>query len=281
MIRAFVGSGGKTGTIFKQAAAYRAQGKRVLITTSTQMGAREGTIIGDDPAPIIAVLKSDGYVLAGTKASREGKIAALSGATFREACAHADIVLVEADGSRQRPLKFPAAHEPVIPEGTEEIVVICGLSAIGRPAKEVCHRLELVKAAIGIEDDTIITAEHVRELVKKAYLVPLAEKYPDAKITLYPCQRDTLYLRAVAALLTAGMDVNLIDENWFHSVALFGNGAVVLEIVTASRDGKRIGAMTLSGEQAIDRPQFRENGRKTVLLLPLERWKMTKNFKEE
>lgn len=201
MIRAFVGSGGKTGTIFRQAQEYCAMGKTVLVTTSTQMGAREGTIIGDDPAPIIEALKQSGYAMAGTKANREGKIAALSEETFRIAAAHADIVLVEADGSRQHPLKFPNDTEPVIPEGTEEIVVICGLSAIGQPARDVCHRLELVKAAISIEDDTIITSDHVRELVKKAYLEPLAAKYPEAKITLYPCQRDTPQLHAVAQAL--------------------------------------------------------------------------------
>ena len=198
MIRAFVGSGGKTGTIMKQAAAYRQQGLRVLIATSTQMGAREGTIIGDDPQPIIAALENEGFAMAGTKANREGKIAALSEETFRAVSKHADIVLVEADGSRQHPLKFPNDNEPVIPEGTDEIVVICGLSAIGQPAKDVCHRLELVKAAIGIEDDTIITAQHVRELVDKAYMTPLAKQYPDARISLYPCQRDTAYLQQLA-----------------------------------------------------------------------------------
>ncbi|MBR5287580.1 MAG: putative selenium-dependent hydroxylase accessory protein YqeC [Clostridia bacterium] len=198
MIRAFVGSGGKTGTIFKQAAALREQGKRVLVTTSTQMGAREGTIIGDNPLPVIAALERDGYAMAGTKASREGKIAALSEETFRAVCPHADIVLVEADGSRQHPLKFPNDNEPVIPEGTEEIFVICGLSAIGKPAKDVCHRLELVKAAIGIQDDTIITEKHVRELIRKAYVAPLSLKYPDASITVYPCQRDTPQLHELA-----------------------------------------------------------------------------------
>lgn len=278
MIKAFVGSGGKTGTLFRQAQAYRARGLRLLVTTSTQMGAREGTIIGDDPMPIIAALEHSGYAMAGQRANREGKIAALSEAVFAAVSQKADVVLVEADGSRQHPLKFPAAHEPVIPEGTDEIVVICGLSAIGKPAKDVCHRLELVKAAIGVQDDTIITADHVQQLVRAAYLEPLAAKYPQAKITLYPCQRDTLYLRAIAALLTAGMDVNLIHEKWFRSVALFGNGAAELEIVTGSRDGKRIGAVTLSGEQDGDRPQFREKEGKTVLRLPLESWTATKKL---
>ncbi len=201
MIRAFVGSGGKTGTIMKQAAAYREAGKRVLITTSTQMGAREGTIVGDDALPVIAALECDGYAMAGTKANREGKIAALSESTFRAVCAHADIVLVEADGSRQHPLKFPNENEPVIPEGTQEIVVVCGLSAIGKPAKDVCHRLELVKRALGIEDHTIITAEHVRDLVGKAYMTPLKAKYPEAKVTLFPCQRDNQELETIAGEL--------------------------------------------------------------------------------
>lgn len=201
MIRAFVGSGGKTGTIMKQAAAYRGEGKRVLITTSTQMGAREGTIIGDEAQPIIERLEREGFAMAGTKANREGKMAALSDKTFREAAAHADIVLVEADGSRQHPLKFPNATEPVIPEGTDEIFIICGLSAIGKPAKDVCHRLELVKAAIGIEEDTIITGDHVRDLLFKAYVKPLREKYPGIKLTVYPCQRDTPELCALAQAL--------------------------------------------------------------------------------
>ena len=201
MIRAFVGSGGKTGTIMRQAAAYREAGKRVFVTTSTQMGAREGTIVGDNALPIIAALEKDGYAMAGTKANREGKIAALSENIFRAVCAHAEIVLVEADGSRQHPLKFPNEREPVIPEGTDEIVVVCGLSAIGKPAKDVCHRLELVKAAIGIEDDTLITAEHVRELVKKAYMIPLTQRYPAARITIFPCQRDTSELHDLAQAL--------------------------------------------------------------------------------
>lgn len=272
MIRAFVGSGGKTGTIMKQAAALREAGKRVLVTTSTQMGAREGTIIGDEPTPIIDALERAGYAMAGTKANREGKIAALSEATFCAACAHADVVLVEADGSRQHPLKFPNESEPVIPEGTEEIVVVCGLSAIGKPAKDVCHRLELVKAAIGIEDDTVITAQHVHKLVKTAYLEPLAEKHPEARIVLYPCQRDTLYLRAVAALLQADMDTGLIDEKWFCSTAVYGNAPFVLEVTTQSQNGRRIGAMTIAQGCAIEKPQLVSKDGKTVLLLPLDRW---------
>jgi xanthine dehydrogenase accessory factor len=96
------------------------------------------------------------------------------------------VVLVEADGSKHMPLKFPSENEPVIPHNTDEIYVVCGLHAIGRKAKDVCHRLELVKNCLGIEDDTPITPEHVHKLVLEGYLRPLSEKYQAVKITLMP-----------------------------------------------------------------------------------------------
>ena len=42
-------------------------------------------------------------------------------------------LLIEADGSRQRPLKAPADHEPVIPELVETVVVVAGLTGLGKP----------------------------------------------------------------------------------------------------------------------------------------------------
>ncbi len=275
MIKAFVGSGGKTGTIMRQAAAYRAQGRRVLITTSTQMGAREGAILGDDPAPVIAALEGCGFVMAGQRARREGKMGALSEDTFREAAKHADVVLVEADGSRQHPLKFPNDTEPVIPEGTEEIVVICGLSAIGQRARDACHRLERVKAAIGIDDETVITAGHVQRLVCTAYLKPLTARFPQADIKLYPCQRDTLYLRAVAALLMADMDAEGIREEWFRGVRVSHGDAVTLEIVAAAQDGRGVGRIAVRAGGEGEKAAVHVEGGRTILTLPLERWEIT------
>ncbi|HET7144962.1 MAG TPA: selenium cofactor biosynthesis protein YqeC, partial [Anaerolineales bacterium] len=50
-------------------------------------------------------------------------------------------LLIEADGSRQKPLKAPAFHEPPIPEFTDIVIVIAGLQAIGKPlTEEYIHR---------------------------------------------------------------------------------------------------------------------------------------------
>ena len=142
------------------------------------------TLLTDDADTILRALKESGYAMAGIPAGE--KIRALSPETFRTVSNHADVVLVEADGSKHKPLKFPKATEPVIPEHTDEIIVVWGPHGLGKPAREVCHRPELVLECLGIDGDTPITRDHVAVLLEKGYLTPLAERYPCAKIVVYP-----------------------------------------------------------------------------------------------
>lgn len=53
-----------------------------------------------------------------------------------------DFVLVEADGSRMRPIKAPADHEPVIPPDATLVVPVVGMDALERPLSEIAHRPE-------------------------------------------------------------------------------------------------------------------------------------------
>ena len=184
MIIAVVGSGGKTTLIKKLAAQYRSEGKTVLVITTTHMFVKEDTLLTDDADTIIQAIKETGYAMAGIPDGE--KIKPLSKETFDAVCAWADVVLVEADGSRRLPLKYPNAAEPVIPENTEEIVVVWGPHGLHKPARSVCHRLELVMQCLGIREDTLITDEHVKELLDKGYLIPLHMQYPGARIHVYP-----------------------------------------------------------------------------------------------
>ena len=184
MIIAVVGSGGKTTLIKKLAEMYRAGGKTVLVTTTTHMFIEEDTLLTDDAETIIDTLHRTGYALAGIP---EGvKIKALSRHTFEEVCHHADVVLVEADGSKHMPLKYPNSSEPVIPDRTDQIIVVWGPHGLGKPAREVCHRLELVTACLGIAPDTVITRDHVGDLLEKGYLTPLKRRFPDTEIRVWP-----------------------------------------------------------------------------------------------
>lgn len=231
MIKAIIGSGGKTTLLKNLAQHYRAQGKTVFVTTTTHMYLEEDVVFTDDASVIIKQLQENGYVMAGI--SDGVKINALPEETYAAVCKYADVVLVEADGSRQLPLKFPNDTEPVIPENADEIIIVCGLNALGKPAKEVCHRLELVKNCLGIEDDTVIAPVHVQKLLTDGYLKPLREKYPHMKITVAPRHDGTLYQRAIGALLQQEMDVSAIRQEWFcpqPSLILCGGGHVSREV---------------------------------------------------
>lgn len=182
MVIAYVGSGGKTTLLKQHAQEYRKQGLKVFATTSTRMF-REDALVCDDAQAIIEGMQRTGYVFAGSDCGE--KIGPLSPSVYREVCSHADVVLVEADGSKHMPIKFPAEHEPVIWDNVEKIIVVCGMHALGKPAREVCHRLELVKQCLGIEDETIITAEHILQLLLQGYILPLGKRYPEKEINVY------------------------------------------------------------------------------------------------
>lgn len=231
MIISIVGSGGKTTLLKKLATDYRAEGKKVFVTTTTHMYIEEDTLLTDDADTIISALREKGFVMAGIPQGE--KIKALSRETFDAVCKQADVVLVEADGSKHMPLKFPNATEPVIPENTDEILVVCGLNALGQKAKDVCHRLELVKKCLGIEDDTVITPAHVQKLVTEGYLKPLRATYPQAQVAVRTRHDGSLYQRAVAALLEQEQDASILRPEWFcpqPKLFICGGGHVAKEV---------------------------------------------------
>lgn len=67
-------------------------------------------------------------------------------------------LLIEADGSRRRPLKAPAEHEPVIPGWVSMVGVVAGLSGLGQPLNaEWVHRPEQFARLSGLNLDAPIT----------------------------------------------------------------------------------------------------------------------------
>ena len=231
MIYAIVGAGGKTGLLKEMAARFRLEGKSVFVTTTTRMFIEEDTLLTDDAAIIIDALHKNGYAFAGVP---EGpKIKALPDAVYTAVCKEADVVLVEADGSKHMPLKFPNETEPVIPDNADEIIVVCGLHGLGKKLKDACHRPELVKRHLDIGDDTIITPTHAYRLVMDGYAKPLREKYPRKKITIVPRHDGSLYQRAVAAMLMEQKNPEVIRKEWFTPqprLIICGGGHVAREV---------------------------------------------------
>lgn len=61
------------------------------------------------------------------------------------------IWVIEADGSRQLPLKAPKENEPVVPESTSHFVAVVGLSCLGQPIDEqhVCRSAKVKSLCFG------------------------------------------------------------------------------------------------------------------------------------
>lgn len=78
---------------------------------------------------------------------------------LREACQKNTIsLLIEADGSRQKPLKAPGEHEPPIPDFVETVVIVAGLSGLGMPLdEENVHRPETFARLSGLKQDEKVT----------------------------------------------------------------------------------------------------------------------------
>jgi len=242
-IIAVVGAGGKTTYIKKKAKEYVTQGMKVFVTTTTHMRKEADTIVTDEADEIIKELQEKSYVMAGRDCGE--KIQALSEETYEKVCEYADIVLVEADGSKHMPIKFPAKHEPVIPPNATQIVVISGLYALGKPLYEVAHRLELVKECLNkegaitrknrsVDDKTIVEAHHIQKLVMKGYLEPMREAYPEIKISVKVTHDESLYQRVIAKLIEAEIDVSVIKKEWFQTqpeLFICGGGHVSCELV--------------------------------------------------
>ena len=85
---------------------------------------------------------------------------------------HNIALLIEADGSRQKALKTPNDHEPVIPEFTDAVVVVAGLSGLGKSLNdEYVHRSQLFSTLSGLPFNELITSN----ALVRASFIPMAD----------------------------------------------------------------------------------------------------------
>ena len=159
-IVALVGGGGKTTAMFRLAREVVANGGSVITTTTTRIfGAQIALAPAHVPAAdltrerVAAALAVHRHVLViGPTDAGSGKAEGVSLDLFRRLRAWFPGVclLNEADGSRMRPFKAPAAYEPVIPADTTLVVVVVGADVLGRSLDaEHVHRPELVATLTG------------------------------------------------------------------------------------------------------------------------------------
>ena len=152
-----VGGGGKTTTLFTL--GDQLTGTTVL-TTTTKMGAEQSkdypALIDPTDDELRERLDSDRRALV-WKAADDRRAIGVPATTCDRWFEIAVNVVVEADGSRKRPFKAPAAHEPVIAESTTLLIACIGASAFGRPIADSCHRPNLVAALAACNMSDLLT----------------------------------------------------------------------------------------------------------------------------
>jgi molybdenum cofactor cytidylyltransferase len=165
---ALVGAGGKTTALFQIG---RQLPGPVILTATTHLAVHQASL-------------ADHHIIARNPGDLEGlefpplaKVMLVTGSRVEEARlsgVQAPILdwlkrfteenqiplLIEADGSRQRPVKAPGENEPALPSFVRQVCTVAGLSALGKPLNEEwVHRPEKFAALSGIEPGSAITVD--------------------------------------------------------------------------------------------------------------------------
>lgn len=166
-----VGGGGKTSLVYALADEAAAMGLPAIVTTTTRFTRRAG-----GPMPRIVEMSDESAVQVLREELRAGEALVASRGTapqsrlvgFEPAVIDAwrelgaGVVAVEADGSAHKPFKAPAAHEPVIPSSTTDVIVCVGLDVLGKPLDELyVHRPEIVARLAKAELGEPVTVETI------------------------------------------------------------------------------------------------------------------------
>ncbi len=169
---ALVGAGGKTTAMFQIA---RQLEPPVIVTATTHLAYTQTSLAdqwcvaagpGDLPASdeiskgvllVTGPLDSAGRTLGVDQAVLD-QLLWIAGETW---CPF----LVEADGSRQLPIKAPANHEPAIPDFCDTVIVLMGLSGLGKPlSPDWVHRPEIFSVLTGLGMGEPIPSEAIVKL---------------------------------------------------------------------------------------------------------------------
>ncbi len=154
-------------------------------------------------------------------------------------------VLVEADGSRNKPCKAPGVHEPAIPGEASVVMPMAGIDAVGRPVNEVAHRPALVGSLTGLNQDDIMTPEALAGLLahpegglkgvpRRARIIPFLNKVDSHERLVHARQVARLILqqdRVEKVLLGAVQSRQPVRESHRRVTA----------VVLAAGESKRMG----------------------------------------
>jgi probable selenium-dependent hydroxylase accessory protein YqeC len=194
-VAAFVGAGGKSSAILAIAGELSEAGMTVLAVPTTKVFVGEaekmGPLVTSEDVDELRAKAEEALsggasgVVVGSGLLSKNRVAGVEPSAISSLASLADVILVEADGSRRRPIKGTAEHEPVLPEAATLVVAVGNIDAFGMPVdEEHVHRPELFSKLTGIGAGQSITARAFARALAEGSLAEIPEgARPAALIT--------------------------------------------------------------------------------------------------
>jgi probable selenium-dependent hydroxylase accessory protein YqeC len=180
-VAAFVGAGGKSSAMLTVADELAQAGMNVLVAPTTKMlvseAQRVGPLVTSEDAGELrmkakeALSNAASGVVVGSGLLSKSRVGGVEPADISTLAPLADVMLVEADGSRRRLIKGTADHEPVLPDAATLVVAVGSIHAFGAPVdQEHVHRPELFSRLTGVGAGQSITARAFAQAIAKGSL---------------------------------------------------------------------------------------------------------------
>lgn len=197
--------------LFRLGDELTAAGNSVVLTTTTKMGRYQVSELENvcwssdaqcaedalrHPGPVMLLTYGDDHKVTGPPPEVVDQLYANTSA---------DYFLVEADGSHGRPLKAPAAHEPVVPQAATTVVIMVGIDAVGQRVDHAVHRVEVAHRFAGLDEHHLLTAEDCAKILGHPDGA-LRECPPTSRVVVAVTKANSEADRASAAAIARQLD---------------------------------------------------------------------------
>ena len=225
MMICLTGAGGKTALLYALAEKAAAEGKNVIVSTTTHILQPENCYAAT-LQEVRGLWRSGSYAVVGTPCE-EGKLKELPAEDLAFWDAEADLLLLEADGAKGYPVKVPAAHEPVVPAQCVMLIGVMGMDALGKPLKDVCFRLEEAKALLGCEEDHVVTQDDLVRIALSPEGLAKGSQGREYCIVLNKCDLDMTSAEEIRKAIAKQSPVQVTLTSWGKPVSGGSNGTIL------------------------------------------------------
>lgn len=185
---AFAGAGGKTTAIMKL--AQELVNFKVLIATTTKMYWEKEAVELTNSDELSDLFAKQSIVITGKKIAQQ-KMGSYDLNFLAKLTNFSDVTLIEADGAKRKPFKFPREYEPVYPDFVNKIVYVVGMNALNEPLMNLA-RGDLLQIFLAKKAEAKLTTDDIIKVLLSKQGAKKAVKDRDFYVILNQVDTDFL-----------------------------------------------------------------------------------------